>query len=134
MTEQDKNVFGCMGMVAVAVLGWAVVHMIGQGIEVIRDPEAYAQRQAALVAEAEAEASAEEQRKRDAEAAEAAAEVAAAEQAAASRLARDRANRAALERYADCQVRNQTPGYCTEDWRPTEDIRAMNEIAREGRF
>lgn len=44
------------------------------------------------------------------------------------------ADQAALERYAECQIRNRTPGYCTEDWRPTETIRATNEIARDGQF
>lgn len=44
------------------------------------------------------------------------------------------ADQAALERYAECQIRNRTPGYCTEDWRPTETIKAANEIARDSKF
>lgn len=44
------------------------------------------------------------------------------------------ADRAALERYAECQIRNRTPGHCSEDWEPTEEIKSMNEIARDGRF
>lgn len=127
MTEQDKNVFGCMGVVAVIALGWGVVHVLGQGVEILRDPEGYALRQAAAVAEAEAE----NQRRAAAESKKEAAELAAVEQMEANRQARDRANHAALERYADCQIRNETPGYCAEDWRPTEEIKAMIEATRE---
>lgn len=71
-------------------------------------------------------------------------EKAAAQRLAERRAAEDRreerlaaqaaADEAALERYAECQIRNRTPGYCSEDWRPTDNIRATNEIARNGQF
>ncbi len=134
MTENEKGVFGCMGMICVVVLIWGTIHFIGQGIEMMRDPKAYAERQRVALAEGAAEA---EQRERDRENAKAlklAEDRALEAQIKADAVRRDRANRAALERYAECQVRNKTPGYCTEDWRPTDDIRAMKEIATEGRF
>jgi len=134
VTEQDKNVFGCMGLVAVVALGWGIIHVLGQGIEMLRDPEAYAARQVAAIAEAEAQERRAQQAKLERDWEEFEGKERQTARRVAAEEARDRANRAALQRYAECQVRNQTPGYCTEDWRPTEDITAMNEIAREGRF
>ncbi len=134
MTEQDKNVFGCMGLVAVVALGWGIIHVLGQGIEMMSNPEAYAARQAAVAAEAEAQERRAQQAKLERDWEEFEGKEREATRRVATEEARDRANRAALERYAECQARNQTPGYCTEDWRPTEDIKAMNEVSRDGRF
>lgn len=55
-------------------------------------------------------------------------------QSEANAAASERATRAALERHAECQVRNRTPGVCYEDWKPTPEAKAMLEMMRTGRF
>ncbi|MEE2850336.1 MAG: hypothetical protein VX561_10760 [Pseudomonadota bacterium] len=40
MTDQEKNVFGCMGVVAVVALIWGTIHFVGQGLEMMRNPPA----------------------------------------------------------------------------------------------
>lgn len=98
------------------------------------NPEAAVQRRAAHEAKLEAgraEARLRVERATAERLAEGRAAEARREKSIAAQAAEDRA---ALERYAECQIRNRTPGYCTEDWEPTEEIKTMNEIAREGRF
>lgn len=38
MTDQEKNVFGCMGVLAVGALIWGTIHYIGQGLEMMHNP------------------------------------------------------------------------------------------------
>lgn len=55
MTENEKGVLGCMGLVGAGVLVWASIYYIGWGMEIMRDPKGYAARQEAAAAEYAAE-------------------------------------------------------------------------------
>ncbi|WP_426051572.1 hypothetical protein [Brevundimonas sp. SL161] len=81
-----------------------------------------ARYRASLVEDERAKVAAAKQREVDAEAER--------QHAAANAAASERATTAALERYADCTVRNRTPNGCYEDWRPTPEAQAMVDVMR----
>ncbi|MFN4297876.1 MAG: hypothetical protein ACK4FB_13675 [Brevundimonas sp.] len=129
---------GCLGFFALFVFVFAVVPGIYIWvIEPVVNP-AGAESRAAATAARDAEERAlidafnaerdAERRLRDMETAEKA--EADRQQIAANAEASRAATTAALERYAECTVRNRTPNACHEDWRPTPQARAMVEMMR----
>lgn len=119
MTENEKGVFGCMGWLVVIVLGGATIHYVGLGIEMMRDPQAYRERQLAAIADAEAN------------------ERAVADKAAAD-LAADEARRAEKVRYEAEQrekenscIRELDYDTCRRIYQPTrEELEAQLAISQ----